>query len=170
MNTARSNATNASSRIHPIGVLFPYMAAAAVAALAAACSIAPTPPLKTSQLPETRLRTVAFAELPGWNDDALIAAWPAFIAQCPTLLAQVAGTPIWRDACTAALLSTPDNDAAARAFFDSYRDGSIGTVEFRSFWKARLGDRKELVDQWLDSSGGLPEAGIHAFRQNFHSL
>ena len=59
---------------------------------------------------------------------------------------------------------------AARAFFDSYRDGSIGTVEFRSFWKARLGDRKELVDQWLDSSGGLPEAGIHAFRQNFHSL
>jgi membrane-bound lytic murein transglycosylase A len=96
------------------------MAAAAVAALAAACSIAPTPPLKTSQLPETRLRTVAFAELPGWNDDALTAAWPAFIAQCPTLLAQVAGTPIWRDACTAALLSIPDNDAAARAFFERH--------------------------------------------------
>jgi membrane-bound lytic murein transglycosylase A len=120
MNTARSNATSASSRIHPIGVLSPYAAAAAVAALAAACTITPVAPPQTSPPSESRLRAVAFTELPGWNDDAQAAAWVAFIAQCPTLLAQPAGAPIWRDPCTAASLATPDNDAAARAFFEGH--------------------------------------------------
>ncbi|TMG87479.1 MAG: transglycosylase [Betaproteobacteria bacterium] len=120
MTTARSSATSASSRIHPIGVLFPYAAATAVVALAAACTIIPIAPLQTLPPSESRLRAVAFTELPGWNDDAQAAAWMAFIAQCPTLLAQPAATPIWRDACNAALLATPDNDAAARAFFEMH--------------------------------------------------
>ncbi len=119
MNTASSKATSASSRIHPIGVLL-YAAVAAIAALTAACNTAPVAPLQTPQFPAPRLRAVAFTELPGWNDDALTAAWPAFIAQCPALLAQVAGATIWRDACTAALLSTPDGDTAVRAFFERH--------------------------------------------------
>jgi membrane-bound lytic murein transglycosylase A len=120
MTTARSSATSASSRIHPIGVLSPYAAAAAVVALAAACTIIPVAPVQTLPPSESRLRAVAFTELPGWNDDAQAAAWTAFKAQCPTLLARPAATPIWRDACNAALLSTPDNDAAARAFFERH--------------------------------------------------
>jgi membrane-bound lytic murein transglycosylase A len=66
------------------------------------------------------MRAVAFTDLPGWNDDALTAAWPAFLAECPTLLAQGPEKTLWRDACTAALLSTPDDDAAARAFFERH--------------------------------------------------
>ena len=100
-------------------MLSPYAAAAAVAALAAACTITPVAPPQTSPS-ESRLRAVAFTELPGWNDDAQAAAWVAFIAQCPTLLAQPAGAPIWQDPCTAASLATPDNDAAARAFFEGH--------------------------------------------------
>ena len=45
---------------------------------------------------------------------------------------------------------------ASREFFQNHRGQSIGTVEFRSFWKRRLEDHKKLLDVWLDSTGGLP--------------
>jgi aminopeptidase N len=47
--------------------------------------------------------------------------------------------------------------AAAREFFQTYTGKSIGTAEFRSFWKDKLGENKDLIDVWLDSGGGLPE-------------
>jgi hypothetical protein len=46
---------------------------------------------------------------------------------------------------------------ASRDFFQTYKGKSIGTAEFRSFWKQRLGDQKDSLDVWLDSTGGLPE-------------
>ena len=49
--------------------------------------------------------------------------------------------------------------SAARDFFQTYKWESIGTEEFRSFWKQELGDKKDLLDLWLDSGGGLPEVG-----------
>jgi Peptidase family M1 domain len=49
--------------------------------------------------------------------------------------------------------------AAAREFFQTYTGKSIGTPEFRSFWKQKLTDKKDLVDPWLDSKGGLPDVG-----------
>jgi hypothetical protein len=45
---------------------------------------------------------------------------------------------------------------ACRSFSDTYKGKSIGTQEFRTFWKDRLGDHKALVDTWLDAKGGLP--------------
>jgi len=45
----------------------------------------------------------------------------------------------------------------AREFFQTYSGRSIGTPEFRSFWKLRLGSQKDSLDIWLDSPGGLPE-------------
>ena len=47
--------------------------------------------------------------------------------------------------------------SAAREFFQSYTGKSIGTEEFRRFWKQKLGDRSTLIDAWLESGGGLPE-------------
>jgi aminopeptidase N len=44
----------------------------------------------------------------------------------------------------------------SREFFQTYKGKSIGTAEFRSFWGERLGDRRDLLDAWLDSGGGLP--------------
>ena len=49
--------------------------------------------------------------------------------------------------------------AAARDFFQTYKERSIGTAEFRGFWKEKLGDKKDVLDTWLDSTGGLPEIG-----------
>jgi len=49
--------------------------------------------------------------------------------------------------------------SAARDFFQTYKGKSIGTQEFRSFWKQELGEKKDLLDVWLDSTGGLPQVG-----------
>ena len=46
---------------------------------------------------------------------------------------------------------------ASRDFFRTYSGKSIGTAEFRVYWKQRLGDQKDSLDVWLDSAGGLPE-------------
>jgi hypothetical protein len=46
---------------------------------------------------------------------------------------------------------------ACRDFFQTYKGKSIGTAEFRSFWKAKLADQKNMVDLWLDSRGGSPD-------------
>ena len=48
---------------------------------------------------------------------------------------------------------------ACRDFFQTYKGRSIGTADFRSFWKTRLGDQKDSLDAWLDSAGGLPQSG-----------
>ncbi len=45
---------------------------------------------------------------------------------------------------------------ACRDFFQTYKDQTIGTAEFRSFWKQRLGHQKEFIDKWIDSPGGVP--------------
>ena len=44
----------------------------------------------------------------------------------------------------------------AHDFFQEYRGRSIGTAEFRSFWRGRMGDHKAAFDLWLDTRGGLP--------------
>jgi aminopeptidase N len=46
--------------------------------------------------------------------------------------------------------------AACREFFQTYRGKTVGTPEFRTFWKTKLADRGSSVDRWLDSPGGLP--------------
>ena len=49
---------------------------------------------------------------------------------------------------------------ASREFYQTYKDKFIGTSEFRSFWKAQLGDQGKSVDLWLDSRGGLPSPAV----------
>ncbi len=45
---------------------------------------------------------------------------------------------------------------ACQEFYQAYKDRSVGTAEFRGFWKEKLADRNNLVDAWLDSPGRLP--------------
>ena len=117
MNTARSSATPASSSIHPIALFLPKLSVAVAAALVAACVTPPAP----QRTPATmHLRAVAFAELPGWADDALAEAWPSFSAGCSALLAQPASAAIWSDVCTAATAVDRPGTVAARAFFERH--------------------------------------------------
>jgi hypothetical protein len=45
---------------------------------------------------------------------------------------------------------------ASHEFFQTYAGRSIGTAEFRTFWQEKLGNRRGILDTWLNSPGGLP--------------
>jgi membrane-bound lytic murein transglycosylase A len=79
------------------------------------------------------LSPTGFAELPGWSDDNVAAALPAFLKSCARLVSQPALTPLdptatgrtfgsvedWRPLCEAARALPPGDDARARAFFEA---------------------------------------------------
>ncbi len=46
---------------------------------------------------------------------------------------------------------------ATLEFYGTFKGKAMGTAEFREFWKQKMGDNKDLIDLWLDSSGGVPE-------------
>ena len=78
------------------------------------------------------LKPATFAELPGWRQDAVEAAVPAFLRSCGKL-ANSAGTPAgtsqdnplagkpadWREVCAAASRLPPGDREAARRFFET---------------------------------------------------
>ena len=83
--------------------------------------------------PRLRLSAIGFAALDGWAADPLAAALPAFRKSCAKFLAKSDEAPLdpwpaaadygrvadWRPACAAAQALSPDDNAAARQFFES---------------------------------------------------
>jgi membrane-bound lytic murein transglycosylase A len=75
----------------------------------------PTPPQPAP--PPTPLFTpVTFDALPGWQQDDLRQAWPAFQASCRALGAK----PDWKAPCAAGKLLDPGDATAIRQFFETY--------------------------------------------------
>lgn len=77
--------------------------------------VTPPEPAKpvTSVMPW--FKTATWEQLPGWRDDDLIPAWPAFLQSCKGLR----GNPAWTGVCQAATqLSAQPDSAAIRAFFE----------------------------------------------------
>jgi membrane-bound lytic murein transglycosylase A len=90
-----------------------------LASIVAACTtVPPPPPPRPTPEPRAILKPVAFAELPGWADDPVAEAWPAFIAGCTALVAQAATSVVWRDPCAAATAVDARDSATVRAFFE----------------------------------------------------
>ncbi len=96
-------------------------------ALCAACSTLPqsvpkaAPPVAvTADAERAVLKPVAFQELPGWADDTLTDAWPAFSAGCAALLAQAATSRVWHEPCAVATTVDPHDARAVRAFFEQH--------------------------------------------------
>ncbi|HKW81387.1 MAG TPA: murein transglycosylase A, partial [Casimicrobiaceae bacterium] len=91
-------------------------------AVLAGCAVPPPspsrPPAETPSA-QARLRAADFAAIPGWRDDAELAAWPSFLAGCKALLAQPDAALIWRESCAAAASFDAGSDAAVRAFFEA---------------------------------------------------
>lgn len=76
------------------------------------------------------LAKVKFTDLPGWGDDKLSAAVPAFIKSCAALAQLKDDEPVghdghggkagqWRKACAAAAKVKPGDDAGAKAMFEA---------------------------------------------------
>lgn len=57
-----------------------------------------------------------FAALPGWQQDDLRQAWPAFMASCAVLVRKEE----WKPACTAARNVAPADATAVRGYFESW--------------------------------------------------
>jgi membrane-bound lytic murein transglycosylase A len=85
--------------------------------------VVPTPPAVPSPpappLPAI-YRAAAWSALPGWADDPIHAAWPAYIAGCRALVASPTRQALWQPACAAATRIDGNSTGAVRAFFESH--------------------------------------------------
>ncbi|WP_242508567.1 murein transglycosylase A [Rhodocyclus purpureus] len=88
--------------------------AAAGCAPCPVCPVCPAPPPP----PAKPLQAASWADLPGWADEDIGAAWPGFLASCRALAARPQW-PLWRPACDEAKTLDPRDRAALRAFFES---------------------------------------------------
>lgn len=120
-----TSASNASRKIHVM--LHPLRAAIAALALAlAACqTVPPAPPPKPPPptpptapvAPVVRFAPADWQDLPGWSDDAVASAWPAFVVGCRALLARSQSQATWKTPCDAASRIDGASESAVRAFF-----------------------------------------------------
>jgi membrane-bound lytic murein transglycosylase A len=75
------------------------------------------PPVATQpEAPKEVLRPVAFSALPGWSQDDLREAWPAFMASCSTLVKK----PEWAEPCTVANGVNGTSNQAIRTFLEAF--------------------------------------------------
>ena len=100
---------------------------AVAAAVCAGCTTLPQtgakpspPSVAVADSARAVLRPVAFAELPGWSEDTLADAWPAFTTGCTALVAQEATAALWREPCAATVAVDPRDAAAVRTFFERH--------------------------------------------------
>jgi membrane-bound lytic murein transglycosylase A len=136
MATAMTSASNASSRNQPIArrllrsfALRAALAATVLATIAGCVTAPPAPPAVTPpptvtppsppSLPAQYV-PVAWTALPGWSDDRVDEAWPAFRAGCAALVVSDATNALWQQPCSAAEALSPIDRATVRRFFESH--------------------------------------------------
>ncbi|HEU4621289.1 MAG TPA: MltA domain-containing protein [Burkholderiaceae bacterium] len=81
---------------------------------------------RPASLVTTAMVPASFADLPGWNDDDVAAAWPAFLAGCTTLRNRAE----WRAVCNAAPSVNATSRWAIRKFFtDRFRPYRLREID-----------------------------------------
>ena len=84
------------------------------------CGCQVTPPIAPpAAAPRVAFTPTNFAALPGWRDDRIESAWPAFLVGCRALISSVSTQPTWQTPCAAATAVDGNNGAAVRAYFES---------------------------------------------------
>ena len=89
-----------------------------LALLASACQVAP--PVTPPPAPRVVFAPASFGALPGWRDDAIAQAWPAFLVGCRALVASAASRATWQAPCAAAASVDGNDDAQVSAFFENH--------------------------------------------------
>ncbi|MDR1935458.1 MAG: MltA domain-containing protein, partial [Candidatus Accumulibacter sp.] len=151
----------------------------ACCALLAACATAPPPPAcppcspapaSPGSMPESTpnpppakpLQPARWRDLPGWADDDLGAAWPAFLQSCRGLAGKPRGEA-WRGVCEQARALSGADAQAIRQFFESrfapYRltnpDGSTqGLVT--GYYEPLLRGSRTRTDEYAQPVLGVP--------------
>ncbi len=76
------------------------------------------PPVVSTENKVAKFRPLDFSSLPGWRQDNLTEAWPAFKESCSAQM----NKPDWHDLCKIAQEVDGSSDAAIRQFFESFFD------------------------------------------------
>lgn len=97
--------------LRPAAVTPPSAAPAAPGRPAVA---APTAPARAIDRPRASWQPAGWDELPGFDADALLAAWPALLAGCARPMRG------WADVCARVLLDPPADEASVRSFLRSH--------------------------------------------------
>ena len=82
------------------------------------CSVVAPPETAPAAPPAKPLQAARWADLPGWGDDDLTAAWPAFLQSCRALASKPKWL-LWRAACAEAKTLPANDGAALRRFFEA---------------------------------------------------
>jgi len=121
------------TRLSQLSTRQSLLASAAVALVLAGCAPAPLPPVQPPAPPPILmpppvgpvgipapatppLTPTTFSALPGWQQDDVRQAWPAFAASCAVLIKK----GDWQAACAAARAVDGRNARAVRAFFEAW--------------------------------------------------
>jgi membrane-bound lytic murein transglycosylase A len=115
---------------------FAGVALALVCLLIAGCQTVPTsapivppvaPPTATPQVPPAPpaiprpvFSSAAWTDLPGWNNDSVEAAWPAFRIGCRALLANAKTQALWLQPCADSDNVDASRPNAVRSFFETH--------------------------------------------------
>ena len=83
----------------------------------APCPSCPPPPTVPAAPPAKPLQAAAWQDLPGWSDDDLRAAWPAFQQSCRGLVGKPHG-PQWKRVCELAAGVDGKQVGAIRRYFE----------------------------------------------------
>ena len=148
---------------------------AALTMFLTACSTTPeyskkvvkeTPPSNTYDSRVAELIPVAWSDLPGWQEDDLTAAWPAWKRSCEGLLKRNPSGLNWKPACAATAKVNANNSESIRLYFHSY----MKVMEVRHQTGALAGSVYGLVtgyyEPYLNGSrkkGGAYQTPIHRY-------
>jgi membrane-bound lytic murein transglycosylase A len=79
----------------------------------------PKPPVETASLPP-RFAAEPWSALPGWSDDRVEEAWPAWLVSCRALTARESTRDTWQAPCDAAAGVDPREPGAVRRYFEAH--------------------------------------------------
>ena len=117
-------------RFYAIAILAALLSACAATKVAEpiacpVCQVCPAPQgcpaVQPAPPPAKPMQAANWSDLPGWGDDDLTAAWPAFLQSCRALSGR-SQWPLWRGSCEEAqLMVSPDNETLRRFFEARFR-------------------------------------------------
>jgi membrane-bound lytic murein transglycosylase A len=79
------------------------------------CPVCPKPEIGKPEPKAPPMAPADFADLPGWQDDQLVDAWPAYVISCKAMRNRAH----WSDTCSQAATVPPGDAAAIRSHFET---------------------------------------------------
>ena len=144
-------------------------AAALVVVLAGCQTVPPAPPPKPpapppSTAPVQRFAPVDWRDLPGWGEDDVAAAWPAFVVGCKALVARTQSQATWKAPCDAGSRVDGASTPAVRAFFmehfSPYRianDDATDTGLVTGYYEPLLAGSRTPTPDYAIALYGVPD-------------